>query len=270
MIARRICASLLLMLFIISAAAPWIAPHPPEQQYRESTNAPPSPSFPLGTDDLGRDRLSRLLHAGRISMLLAPVAALVSVGVAALIGGLCAATSGLLDRVFMGAADLTLSVPWLMLLLTVRALLPLDVTPWISLLVTFALLAVVGWAAPARVIRASVAATLRSNYAMAARARGAGYWRVLLKHVLPGTRPILTAQFGSTVPVFILAEANLTVLGLGVVEPAASWGTLLKEVGMLATTSQPLLAQYWLLAPIGLVVVSVLCWNVVFPARLTT
>lgn len=267
---RRICGFFVGTLFLLSAGAGWIAPHSPEEQFRESVNAPPSRSFPLGTDDLGRDRFSRLLHASRVSLLLAPAAALLSVALAAVAGGLAAVRPGVVEKALMAAADLTLSLPWLMLLLTVRALLPLEVSAWASLAATFALLGCLGWAGPARVVRASIAEILRSNWVLSARARGVGPFSLYARHVVPAARPVLAAQFGSTVPMFILAEANLSFLGLGVTEPAASWGTMLKELESFAAGGQPLFSQYWILAPALLVLLSVLCLTVLFPSRLTT
>jgi peptide/nickel transport system permease protein len=267
---RRICGSFLGALFLLSAGANWIAPHSPEAQFRESVNAPPSRSFPLGTDDLGRDRFSRLFYAGRVTLLLAPTAALLSVALAAAAGGLAAVRPGAVEKALMAAADLTLSLPWLMLLLTVRALLPLEVSAWASLAVTFALLGCLGWAGPACVVRARIAEILSSNWVLSARARGVGPFSLFARHVLPAARPVLAAQFGSTVPMFILAEANLSFLGLGVTEPAASWGTMLKELETVAAGGQPLLEQYWVLAPALLVLLSVLCLTVLFPSRLTT
>lgn len=267
---RWLCGVAVGFLFLTGAAADWIAPHSPEEQFRRWTNAPPSRDFPLGTDDLGRDRFSRLLHATRVSMLLAPAASLLSVFCAAAVGAVAAARPGLPDRILMAAADMTLSLPWLMLLLTVRALLPLDVSSWTSLAVTFALLGCLGWAGPARIIRAGVSEILESNYVLAARGRGVGSFRILTRHVLPSTRPVLAAQFGSTVPVFILAEANLSFLGLGVTEPASSWGTMLKEIEGVLAGGQPVLDQYWVFAPALLVVMCVLSLTVLFSSRLKT
>lgn len=267
---RTMCVGLLGLLILMSAGADWIAPHPPDQQFREAVNAPPSRNFPLGTDDLGRDRLSRLLHASRVSLLLAPAASLLCVACAAFAGTLAAARPGLVDKVLMASADLTLSLPWLMLLLTLRALLPLDVPAWTSLTVTLVLLGCLGWAGPARVCRARVLEILDSNHVLAARGRGIGPAALLFRHILPSARPVLAAQFGSTIPMFILAEANLSFLGLGVTEPAASWGTMLKELETLASGTQPLLSHYWLLAPAALVVLAVFCLTTLFPSRLNT
>jgi ABC-type dipeptide/oligopeptide/nickel transport system permease subunit len=142
--------------------------------------------------------------------------------------------------------DLFLSLPWLFLLLTVRALLPLNIPAVASVAVTFALLGMLGWAASARVVAAAVREMRNSEFVLQARAAGCGPWRLLLAHVLPNVRPILLAQFWISVPLFILTEANLGMLGLGVTEPLPSWGNLLREL----ENYSALAGSPWLWAPL--------------------
>jgi peptide/nickel transport system permease protein len=200
------------------------------RQYRDAPLAPMSWRFPLGTDVLGRDRLVRLLYATRVSLLLAPAAALLSTVVAALAGGVAGYCGGLVDRLTVRAIDLMLSLPWIFLLIAARALLPLNVSPAGSLLITFGLLGLLGWAAPARVIRAGVRDIRQADFLLQSRACGCRGWRLLLRQVAPNLRPILLAQFLTSVPLFILSEANLGLLGLGVSEPLPSWGSILREL----------------------------------------
>jgi peptide/nickel transport system permease protein len=269
-LARWICGAFLVSLLLWGASAGWTSPYPPDEQFRDSINAPPSRQFFLGTDDLGRDRYSRLMYATRVSVLLAPAASLLSVFCAAIAGALAALLRGPADRLLMAASDLTLSLPWLMLLVAIRAVLPLDVAPAASLALTFALLGCLGWAGPARVIRSSVLAILDSNHVLSARARGLGSVRVLARHVIPGARPVLAAQFWSSVPMFILAEANLSFLGLGVTEPASSWGTMLKEMESAVASGLPAIERYWVFIPALPVLLSVVCLTVLFPSRVNT
>jgi peptide/nickel transport system permease protein len=146
----------------------------------------------------------------------------------------------------MAVTDLFLSLPWLFLLITVRALLPLNVSPFTSVMVTFFLLGILGWAASARVICAGAATMRNSDFALQARAAGVRPWRLAVRYILPNLKPILLAQFWISVPVFILSEANLGILGLGVAEPLPSWGSLLRELESLATFS----GEWWKLAPL--------------------
>ncbi len=116
---------------------------------RIAGRATPSRRFPLGTDALGRDRLARLVYGTRLSLLLAPAAALLSCIAAALLGGLAGLGGGFVERAILAAADLFLSLPWLFLLLIARACLPLNVPAAVSVSITFALLGPLGWAGPA-------------------------------------------------------------------------------------------------------------------------
>ena len=226
-------------------------------QFRDFPDAAPTHQHPLGTDELGRDRFSRLLYGTRVSLLLAPAAALTASVLAALIGGTAGYFGGWFQRIVMAATDLFLSLPWLFLLITVRAVLPLNVSPWTSILITFAMLGCLGWAAAARIVCADARAICTSDFVLLARASGAGGWRLLWRQIVPNFRPILLAQFWISIPVFILAEANLGILGLGVSEPLPSWGGLLRELESFST-SPP---HMWQLAPLVLFVVVVSCFH---------
>ena len=153
----------------------------------------------------------------------------------------------------MGFTDLFLSLPWLFLLIMVRGLLPLDVSPLVSVMVTFLLLGMLGWAASARILCAGAAALRNSGFLLQARASGLRGTRLFAVHVVPNLKPVLYAQFWISIPVFILSEANLGMLGLGVVEPMPSWGSLLRELeGMLSLGEAP-----WKLVPLVLLILVV-------------
>ena len=166
----------------------------------------------------------------RVSLLLAPASALVAVGVAAVAGVWAGWRGGWWDRSVDGASNLFLCLPGFFILITARAALPLDIAPWTSAAATFVLLGLLGWAGPCRVIRASARTLAAAPFVQAARACGSRSWRVAFRQILPNLRPVLAAQFWTAVPLFLLAEANLSFLGLGVAEPLPSWGSLLKEL----------------------------------------
>ena len=155
--AARVLAILFLSAVGISALIPRVwTPKNYAAQFREDLDARPSVRFPLGTDALGRDRLARLLYGSRVSLTLAPAAALLSCVAAALIGGFAGLAGGWTERIVLAILDLFLSLPWLFLLLTVRACLPLNVSPVVSMAITFLLLGLLGWPASARVVRAAI------------------------------------------------------------------------------------------------------------------
>jgi peptide/nickel transport system permease protein len=249
---RFAAATLPLALLVIAWCPGALTLAPYDRQFRELPNAPVSRQFPLGTDDLGRDRLSRLLYGTRVSLLAAPAAALFSAVLAAVVGGLAGFLGGWFDRTAVAAIDLMLSLPWLFLLIIVRALLPLNLPALLSVLVTFGLIGLLGWPSAARIVRADCQALRCSDMVVQARACGLPMGRVLVKHVLPNVRPILMAQFRASIPIYILAEANLGLLGLGVADPLPSWGNLLRPL-----ESGPLQAAAW--APLILMVVVVSC-----------
>jgi len=237
---RALAIAVLLIVALASLLADVLAPSSYARQYRDLPDASPSMQHPLGTDDLGRDRFSRVLHGTRVSLVLAPVAALLTCLLAGIVGGAGGFFGGWVERCVMAATDLLLSLPWLFLLLTVRALLPLNVSPLTSVAITFALLGCLGWAGAARIICADVHTIAESDFILTARSCGSHSFRLLWRHVLPNLKPILLAQFWISIPVFILTEANLGMLGLGISEPMPSWGSLLRELGSYsALSAQP-------------------------------
>ena len=252
-LSRKLAVLVLLLVVTLSLAANWLAPGGYAKQYREAAGAPPSHQHWLGTDEIGRDRFARVLYGTRISLLLAPAAALLSTLMAALVGGFAGYLGGMWARAAMAVTDLFLSLPWLFLLITVRALMPLNVSPFISVLVTFLLLGMLGWTSAARVLCATSTSLRNSDFVRQARASGIRGARLFWIHVLPNLKPVLYAQFWISIPAFILSEANLGILGLGVSEPLPSWGSLLKELeGLVSVGEEP-----WKFVPLILLVVVV-------------
>jgi ABC-type dipeptide/oligopeptide/nickel transport system permease subunit len=254
---RKLACALLAAILCASAAANWLAPAGYAKQYREATDAPPSRTHWLGTDEIGRDRFTRVLYGTRISLLLAPAAALLSTLMAALIGGLAGYLGGIWARVAMAVTDLFLSLPWLFLLITARALMPLNVSPLFSVTVTFLLLGLLGWTTAARVLCATAGSLRSADFVRQARAAGVSGQRLFWIHVMPNLKPVLYAQFWISIPVFILSEANLGILGLGVAEPLPSWGSLLKELeGLVSGGDEP-----WKFVPLILLVLVVMSFQ---------
>jgi ABC-type dipeptide/oligopeptide/nickel transport system permease subunit len=259
---RRAARILLLAIFGVLLAADVVAPFSYERQFRDQPGAAPSRGHLLGTDAVGRDRFSRLLYGGRISILLAPSAALLSVGLALTVALPAALLGGIWERAAATAIDLVLSLPWLFLLLAVRAMLPLNASPALSAGVIFALLGALGWAGPARILMAAARRQFRSDHALAARAAGCGPWRMALVHAIPNLAPVGLAQFWVTAPLFLLSEANLSLLGLGISEPLPSWGNLMRELQNLPALGR----QPWVAAPLVLLVITLSCCQVAQPS----
>ena len=250
---RQVAAAFLVTLIIVCVGAPLFSPVDYHTQFRNTPSAPPSMTHWLGTDELGRDRFSRVLYGTRVSLLLAPSAALLSTILAVLVGAFAGYFGGVWEHIATTVIDLFLSLPWLFLLISVRAMLPLNVSPLYTIAVTFALLGMLGWAASARVLCASTRQLKTSGFVLQARASGVTRGRLLLRHLLPNLAPILLAQFWISVPVFIISEANLGILGLGVAEPMPSWGGLLKELESFSGFA----AEPWKLVPLCLLILVV-------------
>ncbi len=249
-IARIVAIVVLALTALAVIGAGPLAPAGYEQQFREMPQAAPSAHHPLGTDDLGRDRWARLLYGMRVSLLLAPLAALFTTMLAGLVGGIAGYFGGWTERCCKLLIDLFLSVPWLFLLITVRAVLPLNISPQASVAVTFALLGLLGWAASARVICSGAKDLMRSEFIWLARAAGFSGFKLIRLHLLPNLRGALFAQFWISIPVFIIAEANLGALGLGVAEPLPSLGSLLRELQEIVT----LRPEPWRLLPLAVLI----------------
>ncbi len=261
--ARHIAIGILVLIFAASLFANFFAPAPYAMQFRDFVSAPASRRFWLGTDELGRDRWSRLLYGTRISLLLAPAAALLSTAVAVLIGGVAGYVGGWWDRVVLRAIDIFLSIPWLFLYLIVRAVLPLNTSPVASVGITFLIMGLVGWASSARVIRAGARSLRNSDLVLHARACGCRGPRLVLMQIAPNLKPVIFAQFWISIPTFILGEASLGLIGLGVAEPLPSWGNLLRELA----NPQTVTGNPWVLAPLGVLAVVVCCFQLLLPQK---
>lgn len=247
---KSVAAAVLLAMVFICVSAGWIAPHSYSEQFRDQPNSTPTSTFLLGTDDLGRDRFARLIYASRTSLLLAPAAALLAMIIATVAGIAAGYGGGWMDSVISAAVDLLLSLPWLFAMLTLRALLPLNASPLVSMVATAVLIASVGWAPAARVIRAGVLQLRDSPAMIQARACGVSAWRLFAIHLAPNLKPILRAQFWILVPVFLVTEANLGLLGLGVAEPVPTLGGMLAELQHFQRVPE----APWILAPAVLLI----------------
>ena len=223
-------------------------------QDREQVNAGRVAGHASGTDDLGRDRTVRVAVALLVSLAGAVGASLVATAVGGAVGAGAAFAPGLAGKALMYVSDLLLTLPWLFLLMIVRAALPLNLAPAASAAVTFLVLGALGWPVFARVNFARTMALRRADWMLQARAGGLVPARVAWVHVLPHLRPVLLAQFLVYLPICITAEANLGAMGLGISEPLPSWGAMLLSLKSTAVLS----GTRWVYLPLGLLVLVLL------------
>jgi peptide/nickel transport system permease protein len=219
-----------------------------------SGDGPAGPWLPLGADALGRDILARVLLGARLSLGVAVVAAAGALLLGTLVGGLAGFRGGRVDELLMRGADLMLVLPAIYLAIVLRATMPLVLSTSQVFWTLAGVLMLAGWPHPARGVRAVIAGERVKEYAEAARALGAGSWRILLRHLLPATRPFLGVQLTLLLPAFIVSEATLSFVGFGFAEPTPSWGVMLQD----AAQAGALADAPWLLAPAGAIVICVL------------
>ena len=218
---------------------------------------PHQPLLPLGSDSLGRDQWTRLLHGGRLSLGLTAAGLLGTVLVGTLVGLVAGARGGWIDTALMRTADLFIAWPALYVVLVLRAALPL-VLPFQALFVLMTVvLTLAGWPVVARAVRALTASERTREYVVAAEAAGASTSWLLQRHLLPAALPVIATQALLLVPSFILAEATLSFVGLGFSEPTPSWGTMLQEaVNPFVLRNAP-----WLLVPAVAIAIVTLAVN---------
>lgn len=258
---RVICRCVLILIFALGLFAGSVTPYSYAFQFRELPNAAPSALHLLGTDQLGRDLFTRVVYGTRISLLLAPAAALLTTCIATILGGIAGLRGGWLEKLILASADLSMSLPLLFVLIALRALLPLDVSPVLSVVATFVTLGLLGWPSSLRVVWAAARNLRQSDQILLARALGYRNFQLLFRQAIPSLRPVFLAQFWISIPLFILTEATLSMLGLGVMEPLPSWGNLLHGFeDISALTANP-----WKIAPLLVLVLTVICFQFIFP-----
>jgi peptide/nickel transport system permease protein len=199
----------------------------------------------LGTDAYGRDQFSRLLFGGQLSLLAGLLGAGITLVIGLCIGAAAGYFGGWRDDVLMRGAELFLALPWLYLLFAVRAFLPLAVSPLESFFLIVAVIGAVGWARPARLVRAIVLSAKERDFIRAARGFGATDVYLLRRHILPETSSVLLTQAAILIPQYVLAEMTLSFLGLGVPEPVPSWGNLLTNLQQYSV----LVSYWWMYLP---------------------
>jgi peptide/nickel transport system permease protein len=205
----------------VAALAPVISPHNPLKQNLDGVLARPSFNHPLGTDNVGRDVLSRVIWGTRISLVAGFASVAMALVVGSLLGLLAGYWGGRADGLVMRLMDAVLSFPPLVLALALGAVLGAGLT---GVLIA---LSVVYTPTFARLMRGQVLSIKARDYVEAARALGASGWRIAGRHVLPNAAAAIVVQAGLSVAFAILAEASLSFLGLGIQPPAASWGSMI-------------------------------------------
>ena len=239
---------IIIMIFIVTIFAHFLAPYSPYTTFGDGLTpygapVPPSAKFILGTDDLGRDVLSRLIYGARISLQVGIIAAGVSLTLGTLLGVIAGFRGGWLDVLIMRITDAMLAFPFLLFVILVVSILKPSVT------VIYVVIGVLGWAKVARVARGQTLSIAQNSYVEAARTVGASAWHIIFWHIIPNiVGPVVifaTLQVGN----YIIMEGALSYMGVGVPPPIPSWGSMIY-------TGQ----QYYQTAP----------WLIIFPGLMIT
>jgi peptide/nickel transport system permease protein len=240
----------LLLLAVVAVAAPWVAPYDPLAVNVPEALLAPSGAHWLGTDQLGRDVLSRLIYGTRISLVIGFIAVGIAVLVGTAVGALAGYYGGWVDSVLMRLVDTLLSIPTVFLLLAIIGI----IGPSIQLIMV--VIGLTSWMGVARLVRAEILSLKEREFILAARVLGASSWRLITTHLLPNAMAPVLVSATLGVGGAILTESVLSYLGLGVQPPAPSWGNILNE-GRVA-----LGVAWWLtLAPGLCILVTVLAFN---------
>ncbi|MCU0526662.1 MAG: ABC transporter permease [Elainella sp. Prado103] len=212
----------------------------------------------LGTDEQARDQLSRLVHGGRISLFIGVVGVAVSFPLGMVIGGISGYLGGLTDAVLMRIVEVLMTIPGIYLLVSLKAIFPPKLTSFQEFLLITLVTSFVGWAGLARVIRGQVLSIKSREFVQAAKVMGGQPLYIILRHVLPQTASYIVISATLAIPSFIVAEAVLSLIGLGIKPPDPSWGNMLS----LATNASVLVLQPWLVwSPALLIVATILAFN---------
>lgn len=243
-------------IVLVTIFAPLIAPYSPIEQYRDSVKLPPAFMqggdwrFPLGTDAVGRDMLSRLIYGARVSLFIGLAVMVVSAVIGVSLGLVAAYFGGLVDVAIARVMDLIVSIPSLVLAILIIAMIGPNLTN------TIIAITIVYLPRYVRLVRASALAELNKDYVIAARVAGAGPFRLMLRTVLPNCMPPLIVQGALGVSDAILEAAGLGFLGLGAQPPTPEWGA------MLADSREFMLAAPWIVALPGIaILITVLAIN---------
>lgn len=215
--------------------------------------------FLLGTDINGRDIFSRILFGGRISLTIGFLALFISFPLGMIYGGVSGYLGGLTDNLMMRVSEAIMSIPSFYLLIILAAILPANMTSIQRFSLIVVILALIGWAGFSRVVRGMVLSIKKQEYVQAAESIGASKARIIVKHLLPQTLSYVIVAMTLSVPSYILAESGLSFLGLGIQQPDASWGNMLKE----AQEYVNIIYRPWLLTPGFLIFIAVLSFNLI-------
>ena len=211
------------VLVFLAIITPFITPYSYAEQNLFLGAAPPSSEYMLGTDVLGRDLFTRMLYGSRVSLLVGFLATLVALTIGVLWGSIAGYLGGRTDSIMMRIVDILDGLPFVIFLILILVIIGRSMT------LLFLAIGAFGWLSMARIVRVQVLGLRRQDYVLAAQSMGASNLRILLKHIIPNVLSSVIVYSTLLIPQFMLLEAFLSFLGLGVQPPESSWGILIRE-----------------------------------------
>lgn len=213
---------LVLLLIFLGLFAPWVAPHDPYKTDLDISLQSPSAKYWLGTDEEGRDVLSRIIYGARISLKVGIIASSISLLIGAVLGLIAGFFRGWLESIIMRFTDVMFGFPALLFMIGITAAVPRP-----SIEVAMLAIGLVSWPGMARIMRAQVLTVIEREYVMAARSLGYSKLRIMLRHVLPNSLAPVIVAFTMSIAGAVMAEASLSFIGLGAQPPEPSWGSMI-------------------------------------------
>ena len=212
----------------------------------------------LGTDEQGRDQFSRLLFGGRVSLFIGLIGIMISFPIGVIIGGIAGYFGGWIDTILMRLVEVLMTIPGIYLLVALATIIPPSLSNTKRFILIILITSFIGWAGLARVVRGQVLSLKDQEFVQAAKTMGASNQRIIFYHILPQTITYIIISATLTIPEFIVSESVLSLIGLGIQQPDASWGNLLS----VSTNASILVLQPWLIWPPALaIILTVLSFN---------
>ncbi|HUY99493.1 MAG TPA: ABC transporter permease [Thermomicrobiaceae bacterium] len=236
-------ATVLGMLVLVALLAPLISPSDPLAQDYSAATQPPSLAHPFGTDEFGRDILSRVIYGTRIDLQVGIISVISPFVVGILLGALAAYYGGWIDTLIMRLVDVVQGFPFIVLIVAIVAALGPGLTNM------YIAVAIIAWVVYARLIRSEILVEKEKEYVTAARAVGGNDWRVILHHIVPNTITTCVVFAMADIALYILLAASLSFLGLGAQPPSPEWGAMITEGQNFMTTA------WWMSALPGLAII---------------
>lgn len=211
----------------------------------------------FGADSRGRDLFSRIIYGSRVSLTIGFAGVFFAMSFGLIVGGIAGFFGGIVDNVLMRFCEIVMLIPSFFLLLALRAAFPPEMSSVQIFFMIVFILSFVGWASTARVIRGMTKSISQREFVLAAKAIGQSRPIIIIKHILPQTLSFVIVSLTLSIPAFILTESGLSLIGLGIQDPHASWGNLLSDVMNIADINQ----HPWMLIPGGFIFITVMAFN---------